>query len=592
MIMSNDKTYPTKNQSQITKEIRSRDVKNLHELPFFLASKPKEFRTEILLNPEKHPEGGILERVVNISAYADKNSRGEIVPLYLDTVSLEYWLWLFHLWQQMPEPERSKGVVRWTRYQIHKLMGKSVGGQSCKIHDDHIIRLGRVTFGITDCFFSKATNQKLKKVRNFNILSFIDLTEIRDGEVVMLDECQATINPLLIENFLYGYTKPVNLSVFSSIHWKSNIAKKLYLKLDLQFSGDLDRFEMTTERFFRENGIIGTKYNHAANRKQNLEKAIKQLLGKKFSSNKTIKSYKFSKTADGKDWKVTIWAHQWTVLSSPEPENKPPKASKSSSEKPAIEVINAAQKQNGLVPIAEAVSKKTNLELAPTQTKTTDDVTVFLDQFIKLFAHADRENIYRSRAIKQKTEEFINQYGIKSALQFLGYAKQQSKQSKASKLSQAETPIYLFKSKLNHGLVDSWIEERKRELEREKATIEQDKKHREEERIAFANSKLAEYDSYLNQSLQGFSTMQKKFFQSYFEEKEQEHLKDKKQFYINRYHGNSSLMKMPFWRQTLIEFSKEIQVTLLSIDEYIKTYYPQELHYYQTGEGKQPELSS
>ena len=108
--MKDVKTKSRKNQPQTSKDVIISDVKNIHELPIFLASNPKSHTVQIELKPERHPEGGIQERIVNISALSIRNSSGREIPLYLNTITLEFWFWLCYLWQQMPEPERSKGI--------------------------------------------------------------------------------------------------------------------------------------------------------------------------------------------------------------------------------------------------------------------------------------------------------------------------------------------------------------------------------------------------------------------------------------------------------------------------------------------------
>ena len=64
--MKDVKTKSDKNQLQTSKDVIISDVKNLHELPIFLASNPKDFAVQIQLEPNKHLEGGTQERVINI----------------------------------------------------------------------------------------------------------------------------------------------------------------------------------------------------------------------------------------------------------------------------------------------------------------------------------------------------------------------------------------------------------------------------------------------------------------------------------------------------------------------------------------------
>ena len=583
--MKNTKDYPIKNQPKTEKDTIIGDVKNIHELPLFLASNPKTHTVQIELQPEKHPEGGTQERVINISALSVRNTSGKDIPLYLNTITLEFWFWLFYLWQQMPEPERIKGIVRWTRYQILTLMGRSTGGRECKIHDDHIERLGRVSFGIKDCFFNKANNERLKTVRSFTILSAVELTEMRDGEVVMLDQCHAVINPLLIENFLHEYTKPVNLSVYSSIHWKSGIARKLYIRLDTQFSHK-DRFEMTTERFFRENGIFGKKYENPSARKQNLEKAVKQLLGKKFTSNKIIKGYKFEKTANGRDWKIIVWAHKLEVITLPNteaesPQKKEPAKPTSNSKKRNLQALPKPEiisQDDGLVPIKEAVKAKNTPEKSYVKKSEKDrELKIFIDTFCVLFSQADKEKLYRSRSVKTKVREFINQYTLKKSLDFLHYCSELSKQNQFSMLEGAHTPFYLFSFKAGETLlVDTWLHDRASEVSRKRQEKEQEIRRIEYKRDVFEREKGPEYQNYINTIILELSPVQQEEYETYFQQKESEMLEEKGSSYKKIY-SQSKLSQKQFSLHCLIEFSKEAFPTPVpDFYQWIKTNYPEE----------------
>lgn len=576
-IMKDVKTKSRKNQPQTSKDVIISDVKNLHELPIFLASNPKDFAIQIQLEPTKHLEGGTQERVINISALSVLNSVGRAVPLYLNTITLEFWFWLCYLWQQMPEPERSKGIVRWTRYQILTLMGRSTGGSAYQIHDDHLTRLAGVSSEIKDLFYNEVDKEQLKTVRRFVILSALELTEKKDGQIVLLDECKAIINPLLVNNFLYKYTKPVNLSVYSSIHWQAGIARKLYTRLDSQFS-HYNRFEMTTERFFRESGIVGSKYKKPSARKQNLEKSIKQLLGKKFTSNKIIKGYKFEKTTDGKDWKVIIWAHQMTVVSLPhvadQPASKKAKASKPKQPKSK----EPAAKPQGLAPIKQIVApEKVTKEASKKSSSTSKELKTFLDTFGKLFKYADKERIYRSRSVKAKAQEFINQYKIEKSLDFLRYCSELSRKNQFGVLAKANTPAYLLGFKVGEELLtNSWLHDRASELNRKREEKAQVLRRKTYERDIFSKEKNPEYQQYINSFISELSELQQLDFEEYFQHKESKVLAEKGKSYQQLY-SKSKLLKKQFNLDCLMKFSKEfLPKPVYTFEEWVKVNYPDE----------------
>ena len=456
-------------------------------------------------------------------------------------------------------------------------MTKSTGGRECKIHDDHLERLGGVTFGINDLFFNKVNNERIKKVRRFAILSAVELTEMRDGEVVMLDQCHAVINPLLVENFIYSYTKPVNLSVYSSIHWQAGIARKLYTRLDTQFSHH-NRFEMTTERFFRESGIVGSKYKKPSARKQNLEKAIKQLLGKKFTSNKIIKGYKFEKTTDGKDWKVIIWAHQMAVVGSPhvEAQPAPKKANTSKSKQPKSK--EASVKPIGLLPINETIKAQVdNKKSVPKSSKVDVDIKTFLNTFIKLFPKAEEEKLYRSRPIKAKVKEFLANFPKEKALDFLVYCAEISKQNQFSALNNAQTPKYLFSFKVGDDLLTTvWQRDRAAAIHRKQEEQAQAERTKNYQKDIFTKQVTPEYDEYINHFIEQLSENQASAFEEYFQQRETETLTEKGEVYQKMY-SKSKLLQKQLSFTCLQKFSqKSLPQPVFTFEEWVRTNYPEE----------------
>lgn len=582
-IMNDTKTKSKRKQSSITKDIRVSVPKNTDRLPLFVASNPKEMRMQIPLELIIHPEGGILERLMTIDPWNDVNSKGEIVPKYLNTTTLEYWFWICRLWQEMPEPERSQGIVVWTRYELLKLMGKKTGGSQLKVHDDHITRLAAVTFFLGDCFFNSVDNEHMKSLKLFSVFHELELTEMKNGEVVMLDKCRAKIHPLIVQNQLNDFTKPINLTVYSSIPARANLARKLYVKLDTQFSHK-NRFEMTTERFFRENGVIGKEYSRPAKRKENLENAIKQLAGKIFSSGKVIKGYKFEKTADGKDWKIIVWARRAEAVSTPDVESAPKKQPTKPASKPqglfTVELeLNPEKptaKPQGLALIKQIVSpEKVTKEASKKSSSTSKELKTFLDTFGKLFKHADKERMYRSRSVKAKAQEFINQYQIEKSLDFLSYCCELSRKNQFAALAKANTPAYLLGFKVGQELlINSWLHDRASELNRKRESKAQNHQRKIYERDIFSKEKDPEYQQYINSFISELSELQQLDFEEYFQHKEAELLAKKGELYQQLY-SKSKLLQKQFNLDCLMKFSKEfLPKPVYTFEEWVKVSYP------------------
>lgn len=579
--MKNTKDYPSKKQQQTTKDVRISVPKNTDRLPLFLASNLKELSAQIPLEPIAHPEGGVLERLITIDPWNYRDSKGKVVPRYLNTTTLEFWLWICRLWQEMPEPERSQGIVTWTRYELLKLMGKKTGGSQLKVHDDHVTRLAAVTFFLGDCFFNSVDNQHMKSLKLFSVFSELELTEMKNGEVVMLDKCRAKIHPLIVQNYLNDFTKPINLSVYSSIPARANLARKLYVKLDTQFSHH-NRFEISTEKLFRENGLFGKKYEHPSNRKQNLEIAIKQLAGKTFSSGKVIKDYKFEKTADGKDWKIIVWARRAEAVSTPDVESAPKKEPTKPASKPQgsftveLKPEKTAAKPQGLAPIKQIVSpEKVTKEASKKSSSTSKELKTFLDTFGKLFKHADKERMYRSRSVKAKAQEFINQYKLEKSLDFLSYCCELSRKNQFAVLAKANTPAYLLGFKIGEELLtNSWLHDRASELNRKREEKAQNHRRKIYDRDIFSKEKDPEYQQYINSFISELSELQQLDFEEYFQHKEAELLAEKGESYQQLY-SKSKLLQKQLNLDCLMKFSKEfLPKPVYTFEEWVKVNYP------------------
>lgn len=196
-----------------------------------------------------------------------------------------------------------------------------------------------------------------------------------------------------------GYFKPVLLSVISQL--KSDIARILYRKLDLQFS-NYSKYEISTERFFRENGIQGKKYRTPSGRKQTLEKAIQELIGKLTSSGAIIFSYKIISTVDGSDLKLIVWA-------------KHGKAKKISSSVP--ELTNVIQ-------ISDTIEKPVHTKKPE---KPNPEVGELLEYFDAIFHGKPTSH---TPTIKKKATEIITAHGLPFGRFFVKFAHAEATKTK------------------------------------------------------------------------------------------------------------------------------------------------------------------
>ncbi len=271
---------------------------NFEKLPIW-SPKPKRgtvFQPSkiIELEPEKLPDGNIIKR------------RVEIVPSakygYPTVQTQEYWYGIQYLWDNSLAQET--GRIDFSRRQlIENILGKKYGKDQRRALDLSINQLAATLFEFYYVFYDKEQDLVHRELRKFSLVIDSHLTKRKKQGEVIHDQCSVTLHPLVVSNLRSGYFKPILLSVVSQL--KSDVARLLYRKLDSQFSY-YSKYEISTERFFREQGIVGNDYKYPSARKRLLEKAIRELINKPTSSGAVIKFHDFQKTSDGKDWKLII----------------------------------------------------------------------------------------------------------------------------------------------------------------------------------------------------------------------------------------------------------------------------------------------
>jgi hypothetical protein len=106
-----------------------------------------------------------------------------------------------------------------------------------------------------------------------------------------------------IEANLFGnYTKPLLEDVFFRL--ESEIAQLIYTHIDLIMFGKT-RYERRTKELFADLGLTGASYRFKSNRKQKLERALKELQGIRLNHG-VLKSATLVETSDGEDYKAVF----------------------------------------------------------------------------------------------------------------------------------------------------------------------------------------------------------------------------------------------------------------------------------------------
>jgi len=103
-------------------------------------------------------------------------------------------------------------------------------------------------------------------------------------------------------NLQANYTKPLLEEVFFSL--ESEIAQLIYTHIDLIMFGKT-RYERCTKDLFVDLGLTGDSYRYKSNRKQKLQRALKELQGVRLNHG-VLKSATIQETSGGHDYKVVF----------------------------------------------------------------------------------------------------------------------------------------------------------------------------------------------------------------------------------------------------------------------------------------------
>jgi|GEM_PF-3437537 len=419
---------------------------NFEKLPIW---SPKPRRASVLtpskvieLEPEKLPNGQVVARKV------------EIIPStkygYPTTQTQEYWYAIQKIWHDSPEKEA--GRVEFSRSQLIKgVLGKAYGRNARKTFDLNINQLCFTGFKFEHLIYDKEQDTTHQEIRNFNLIVDSFLTKREKTEKVIHDKCSLTLHPLIVSNLRSGFFKPILLSVVVDI--KSDFARLLYRKLDTQFS-NYTKYEISSERFFREHGIEGKKYKTPSGRKQNLADAIDELIGKPTSSGAIIDRYEFRRTADSKDWKLIVRSRKGESLlgkNRSKPSQKETEKiyqslvkvkSKSNLEQQSFS-FEEPSKTDNVVPVTE----KNNDKVQP-KASSTKLVKEVLEHFRTVFfdGNSDFEFTKKDRS---KASILIEKYGVETTKSIITKAKVKTDKDKFYPKSLAGLGKY-FNDALKH----------------------------------------------------------------------------------------------------------------------------------------------
>jgi hypothetical protein len=284
-------TTGTKQKKQNTLDRRVRPELNLDKWPIFRPAKSKNpLRPRILQREITLPDG----RTINAKVEIAPTTRGELTTEDQKTLYA-----LVKHWEEKGKPETLtffsiKGLAR--------LLNKKWGSNVIQALTESLIRLRITAFIWENSYYDKTSGAAVEVLDPFNILSDLKIIKRKQDGHITKEAGYFRFNDYMLNNLLANNTRPVLFDVV--ISFKSEVAQLLYVYLDVLMA-DKTLYERRTKELFEDLGLEGKSYRSPANRKQVLERALKELQGVEVHSGK-FTTAKLEETKDGKDYKIVI----------------------------------------------------------------------------------------------------------------------------------------------------------------------------------------------------------------------------------------------------------------------------------------------
>ena len=281
------------------------------------AFKPTKIRTE--LNIEKWPaiwnpthsnthtklngKPRTLEREMTASDGTKTASKVTINPIaHLGDLTTEDQRTLYALIKHWEDKGKPPHETAFSIRQVAKLLNKSWGTNVIDSVTGSLERLRGTMLVWTRSYRSKDQRVEDLETIYVNILSKLKIVRRKIDGHITTEAGYFQFDDHILKNLLANYTKPFLFDVFMDI--KGEIALKLYSYIDL-IMADKNHFERCTLELFADLGLTGASYRHPSKRKQNLERALRELQGILLTTG-VLKSAVIERTKDGKDYKVVF----------------------------------------------------------------------------------------------------------------------------------------------------------------------------------------------------------------------------------------------------------------------------------------------
>ncbi len=201
------------------------------------------------------------------------------------------------------ENGRREGPTAFSLRQIAKILKKKWGTNVITSITNSLLRLRQTPFTWNNSYYDSTSGQTIKLLDTFNILSDLKLSEREHQDGVSRTATAIfRFNQHIEKNLVGNHTKPLFLDAVLS--FKSDLAQVLYTYLDT-IMADKGQYERRTKELFEDLGLRGTAYRNLSDRKRQLDKALKEIVGITISTG-VITVAALEKTKEGPDYKAVF----------------------------------------------------------------------------------------------------------------------------------------------------------------------------------------------------------------------------------------------------------------------------------------------
>ena len=246
----------------------------------------------------------IIEREIELPNGDKARAKVEIAPTTrgaLTTQDQKVFYALIKIWE-----ENGKSIT-YTHISLKRLarnLGIKWGTRAIETLTQSIDRLLMTHFLWEHSYYNAETRETVEVMETpFTILSERKIIKTKKDGHITREEGYFRFHPQIVKNLHANYTKPVLFEVV--ISFKSEIAQIIYTQLDL-FLANKPRYERRTKELFEDLGLDSVSYQRIAKRKERLEPALQELLGKPLSSGGIIGKATLEQAKTTADYKVVF----------------------------------------------------------------------------------------------------------------------------------------------------------------------------------------------------------------------------------------------------------------------------------------------